>query len=123
MSPYFVSYTNFPISRKSYHRPFREVDSYLPVNLENGTTNLYINALGIDKNDISVTVTQSEEYSGYILNGSGETETKDLGKFSFEYHFPTKKIAKITKELKNGILILNLEWEKPVNPDVEIVEL
>lgn len=118
----FVSYTNFPISRRSYSRPFREVDSYLPINLDDGTTNLYINALGINKEDINVSVTQPEDYSGYVLNVSGKTEEEKLGTFSFDYQFRTKKISKITKILKNGILILNLEWEKPVNPDVEIVE-
>jgi hypothetical protein len=102
-----------------FDRPFKEVNGYEFRKLENGNGQILINALGVNPDDVELTVDASEVPNKQILKVSGKSELFDE-KFQFNYAFTIKPVKSVQPSVKNGILALELEWNKPVAPDVEI---
>ncbi len=120
---YTFSNTTFDdILRSKYwfNRDFKEKDGFIFEHLENGNGQLVANVLGIEPDDISVTV-EASEYSNtrQSLKISGKTEALNQT-FEVNYVFTIKPVETITYEVKNGLLVVELAWSKPVSPDVEI---
>lgn len=116
----FVPYSQFPMLKKQYHRPFSEFDAYKVFRMENGNTQVFINALGVKPEDVNVSVEEIE--SGQLLIVEGKSEIENLGNSSFYYSWPIKSVEKIRKRFENGILVLEIEYKKPVKSEVKIVE-
>ena len=115
-----IPYSQFPMLKKQYRRPFSEFDSFKAFRLENGNTQVFVNALGVKSEDVKVSVQELE--SGQLLVVEGESEIENLGSTSFYYSWPIKSVNKIRKHFENGILVLEIEYKKPVASEVEIVE-
>jgi hypothetical protein len=90
--------------------------------MENGNTKLFINAMGISAKDIEFSIEKAKD--GYNILVSGKTTVETLGDYSINYvFFSEDEIAKISPTLLNGILTLEIEWKKPIQPDTEILPI
>ena len=117
----YTTFTTFnDVIRDSgwFSRPFKEVTSYEFKTLENGNGCLLVNALGINKNDIEVIVEASDSPNKQVLKVSGKSELFDE-KFQINLAFTIRPVNKIIQKLANGILYIELVWNKPVSPDIE----
>lgn len=104
-----------------YKRPFQEVEGYVIKQDEDGNSIVVINALGVDPADIDINVTQDD--SNYqTLAIVGKTQNSVLEKdFSIELYFKVRKpIKKIIKSFSSGLLSLEIQYNKPIQPQVEI---
>lgn len=115
-------YSDFYKLFYGFNRPFHEVKGYEARTEENGDTTLFINALGVSPEDIEVTVEKPVDNRQY-LKVFGKTHSEILDDdFSINFSFIVgKPIKKITKYSQNGLLTLRVEYNKPIQPDVEIV--
>ena len=103
-----------------FDRSFKERDGYTFSHLESGNGQIITNVLGINPEDISVTVESSEYSNGrQVLKISGKTEFLNQN-FEVNCVFTIKPVESITYEVKNGLLIVELVWSKPTLPDVKI---
>lgn len=109
-------------SKYWYSRPFQEKNGYEYKELDNGNFQIAMNVLGINPEDIEITVAGTDYPNRQILNIVGESEILDH-KFQVNFRFIVKKMKTVTPTFKNGLLIVEIEWEKPVNPDVEIKKI
>jgi len=107
----------------SYRRPFHEVEGYSVKHQDDGTDLIFINALGVDPQDVTVEV-RSEYPKSQILTVTGKTKNELWEEeFSVNLSFYVRKpIKKIAKSFRSGLISLKVEYDKPVQPDVEIVE-
>lgn len=109
------------LSRRKYHRPFNELSSVKIVHLENGSTKVFANVIGHNREDVEVTVTNAEIAGKWYLNINAETEHENLGKFTTDYQLPVRnKITGIDGVVKNGLLELTIQWDKTADPDVKV---
>ena len=106
-----------------FNRPFHEVKGYDIKLNDDGSTTLFINALGIDSDDIDITVKGSNDGETQWLRISGKTTDEIFEEeFSINLVFQlSRQIKKITKIFRNGLLILKIEYNAIIQPDVEIV--
>lgn len=106
-----------------YSRPFQEVKGYVIKQDEDGNDIAVINALGVDPADIEVQVSQ-DDASYQTLSITGKTQNEILEKdFSIEFYFKVRKpIKKIIKRFNSGLLELEIQYDKPAQPKVEIIE-
>ena len=109
-------------SKYWFDRSFKEREGYQCVVLENGNGQLVANVLGINPEDIQITVETAENPGRQILKISGKSEVLDHN-FEVNYVFIVKPVKVITPTIKNGLLVIELEWEKPAVPSVEIKKL
>lgn len=121
----YTSFTNdFLKQFYGYTRPFHEVEGYHVKEEKDGSNTAFINALGVDPADISISV-KSEYPRTQVLSITGKTKNELWGEeFSVNLSFYVRKppIKKITKSFRSGLLILKLEYDKPVQSEVLIVE-
>lgn len=106
-----------------YSRPFQEVKGYVIKQDEDGNDIAVINALGVDPADIDVQVSQDNDVY-QTLSITGKTQNELLEKdFSIEFYFKVRKpIKKIIKTFNSGLLSLKIQYDKPTQPKVEIIE-
>ena len=66
---------------------------------------------------------RTEHPNIYYLDISGKTYQETLDEdYSIYLSFRTKiPMKKVTKTFSSGLLVLKVEYDKPVQPDVEIV--
>lgn len=121
---YFPFTNDFLKQFYSYKRPFQEVQGYSVKHDENGEDTIFLNALGVDPTDVEISV-KSEYPRNQILTVTGTTKNKEWDEdFSINFAFSVRKpIKKILKSFRSGLLMLKIEYDKPVQPDVEIVEI
>jgi len=106
-----------------FNRPFHESSGYWYKTNEDGSLTFFLNALGIEPSDVDVSV-RSEYPNSQILSVVGKTHNPDWDEdFSVNASFLVRKpIKKITKHFQSGLITLKVEFNKPIQPDVEIVE-
>jgi len=106
-----------------YDRPFQEVKGYVVKQDKDGSSTVVLNALGVNPADIDIKVSQDDS-SYQTLSVVGKTHCKPLEKdFSIEFYFKVRKpIRKIIKSFNSGLLFLKVEYDKPAQPKVEILE-
>lgn len=88
-----------------------------------GKIHFFINALGVNKDDLVVRVEATEHPSRNIVFVSGKTERKDFSSpFGFSYKIPTRKPVDEVKleSFDAGLLEISLSFKEPVQPDVKI---
>lgn len=106
----------FDLVFKTWQRPVKEVDGYKVIETENGKT-IVFNALGINKDDVSV------ETVGKELVVKGETSVDEISftnKISYRIYLGDKSLDKITYALKDGLLYITI-WEKKEKTKVKIL--
>lgn len=107
----------------SYRRPFQEVEGYFVRGNEDGSSTVFINALGVDPKDVSVEV-RSEYPNTQILSVTGKTKD-DVWDEEFSVNvslYVRKPIRKVIKTFRAGLITLKVEYDNPTQPNVEIVE-
>lgn len=110
-----------PLDRYAFHRPMLERIGYYEME-KNGKLYLLVNALGISQDDVNVDVQPSEVHNRQVIKISGETYNQLFDKkFSIRLTFNVyKPMKKINKLVENGFLTLEIEFDEPVKPSVEI---
>lgn len=114
---------NFLKQFYSYKRPFQEVNGYSIKRLENGNDLIVMNALGVNPSDVKMEV--DFEYSDVqVLRVEGKTENEELvSDFSVKFSFYVRKpIKNIYKTFRSGLVILEIEYDKPSKPTVKFLE-
>ncbi len=104
-----------------YTRPFHEVEGYRVKQEDDGSTTLFVNGLGVDLSDVTITV-KTEYPKTQVLLVSGKTHNDTWGEdFSVDVSFYVRKpIKKIKKSFRSGLIILKMEYDVPVQPEVII---
>lgn len=104
----------------TYYRPMKEVQRYRIFNIDDNTSVLVANTLGVAKEDLSV------KMSGDMLTIQGETEQKDIGdKASVNYCFrlsKEKKVKKINWRNADGFTYVYFHYEEPEDVEIEYKE-
>jgi HSP20 family molecular chaperone IbpA len=119
---YFDLQQIFPFVNYSFSRPFYESDGFEAVE-KDGKLYIVINALGISKENIQVSVeTDPENANKQNLLVKGNTHNEVLDKeFSLTWkRYTLRPISQIDWELKNGLLTMEIAFKSPVKPDVLI---
>lgn len=106
-----------------FNRPFKEVEGYVSQHNEDGTDTLCFNALGVNPDDITIDVQREYPERQYLMV-SGKTKDDVLeSEYSVNFTVAVRKpIKKIIKSFRSGLLILKLEYDKPSQPKIEIVD-
>lgn len=94
---------------KSWDRPVREVNGWKSIEEDNGYL-IVANALGIDKDDIEISLTHN------TLTAKGETEVEKINftnRVNYKWDISRLKgdIIEVLYEVKNGLLYINLITE------------
>lgn len=108
----------------SFSRPFYESRGYYAVE-KDGKLFLVLNILGINENDLDVSVENDPDNVGWqILIVKGTTHNEILDKdFSLTWKRSTRKpISEIAKNVKDGLLTLEITFVEPVKPSVKIFD-
>lgn len=104
----------------SYYRPMKEVQRYRIYNVDDNTSILVANTIGVAKEDLTV------KMSGDVLTISGETEQKDIGdKASINYTIrlsKEKKVSRITWRNADGFTYVTFHYEEPAEVAIEYAE-
>lgn len=126
---YYTTYTNASYPFESlfhkFNRDFQEVRGWTwRIDEEKNLGEVFINALGCNKDDIDITWKNGEKQGSVDFLVKGETIVHEkLKPFSFEVGFTSPlPVKKLTKKFVNGLVILDLEFDKPLQPEIEIVE-
>lgn len=95
----------------SYYRPMKEVQRYRIYNVDDHTSILVANTIGVAKDDLHVKMV------GDVLTIEGETEQPDIGdKASVNYSFRLsreKKVASIEWKNADGFTYVYFHYEEP----------
>lgn len=118
-SPVF-SYLTKPV----FNRDFQEIRGWTSrIDEEKGLGFVYINALGVDKDDIDIIWKNGEKQGTVDFTVKGKTEIDGLRPFSFDVGFTSPlPVKKLSKKFMNGLVVLTLEFDKPLQPEIEVVE-
>jgi len=123
----YTNYSGFPFYSvyHTFNRDFQEVKGWTyRIDEEKGFADVFINALGVSKDDIDVTWRNGDTQDSVIFTVKGETKIDERLKvydvnLSFVSPYPVKRL---TKKFANGLVILHLEFSKPSQPEIEVVE-
>lgn len=104
----------------SYCRPMKEVQRYRIYDVDDNTSVLVANTIGVAKDDLSV------KMSGDVLTIKGETENADIGeKSSVDYAFrlsKEKKVEHITWKNADGFTYVYFHYAEPSEIAIEYAE-
>lgn len=104
----------------SYYRPMKEVQRYRIYNVDENTSILVANTIGVAKDDLKVKMT------GDVLTIEGETEQPDTGdKASVNYSFrlsKEKKVANIEWRNADGFTYVYFHYEDPAEVAISYKE-
>jgi HSP20 family molecular chaperone IbpA len=120
-----TDYPSFSSVIHKFNRDFQEVKGWTyRMDKENNSAKVFINALGVAKEDIDVTYKNGEKQNTVEFLVSGKTIVDEsLKPFEFEVGFISPlPVRKLHKKFENGLVILTLEFDKPAQPDIEVVE-
>jgi HSP20 family molecular chaperone IbpA len=116
-----------PFERNSvkFNRSFQEVKGLQIVGNEDGSGTVIANALGVSPEDIEISWRYGETHNSTIFTIKGETKIDGLEKpYNFEYSFTAfSPVKKIQKKFVNGLVILNVTFDKPSQSEIEVEEV
>jgi HSP20 family molecular chaperone IbpA len=122
---YTTTYDPFYSLFNKFNRDFQEVKGWTyRIDREKGLGKVFINALGVNKDDIDITWKNGEKQGtvDFIVKGKTVID-EELKPFEFEVGFVSPlPVKKLHKKFENGLVILTLEFDKPVQPEIEVVE-
>ena len=103
-----------------FHRPLKDMSPYTYQIIE-GKGQLILNTLGVSPDDISVEVKASPNGDNYqALTISGKTKKLEK-EYSVNMTFQIKnKIKAIDWESSDGVTVLSISFEEPLQPNVAI---
>lgn len=103
-----------------FRRPFLEKDGYA-VKEKDGKLVLKINVVGLGKDDLEIKILPTNNPDHQMLVVKGEREDELFGKFQINNRFYLHRQAKnIESSIDKGILTLEVEFQEPVVPDVQV---
>jgi HSP20 family molecular chaperone IbpA len=103
-----------------FERPMLERVGYYEKE-KDGKLILLVNALGVSKEDIDVSVQPTEYATRQLIKITGKTHDETFDKdFSVKMAFYVKPVKKIDWTESNGFITLEIEYNEPVVPDVKI---
>lgn len=104
-----------------FSRPFYESKGWYAKE-KDGKTFVVVNVLGINEKDIDVFVDSTDNPNKQQLSVSGKTHNELLDKdFSVNVKFlVSHPMKEVVKSFENGLLILEIEYDEPVKPNVSI---
>lgn len=95
----------------NYARPMKEVERYRVYNVDENTSVLVANTLGVSKDDLEVKMT------GDVLTIAGKTKNDDIkDESSVDYSFrlsKERKVASITWKNADGFTYVYFHFDKP----------
>lgn len=104
----------------TYCRPMKEVQRYRIYDIDEDTSVLVANTLGVSKDNLEV------KMSGDTLTIAGKTENSDIKETSsVDYSFrltKERKVAKITWKNADGFTYVYFHFEKPRKVAIEYAE-
>ena len=104
----------------SFSRPWYESKGWYSIEKDDKTY-ILLNVLGVSEKDIDITVDSSEQVNKKVLSVKGKTHNDLIDKdFSVQMKWITNPIKEVVKSFENGILTLELEYETPTKPIVNI---
>ena len=107
-----------------FNRPFQEIKSgiYVEKKDETGGT-VYLNIFGISPDDVDITWKNGQRNDTVEFTVKGETKIDELRPFNIEYKFVVPHTVKtMKKRFLNGLLALDFTFNKPAQPDIEVLE-
>lgn len=104
----------------SFNRPFKEVSGYQIIEGDDKFV-ICINALGVDPCDVTVEVKEENTVS-HLLSIFGETKDLFGSEYAIKLAFRTRPLEKVIKHFRAGVLYLELNFQKPKQAKVEILE-
>jgi HSP20 family molecular chaperone IbpA len=104
-----------------FHRPMLEKKGWYSLE-KDGKVFILLNALGVAKEDISIDVKSASENKELICI-SGTTKNEVFNKdFSVKMEFTVfKPMDKLTWDVENGFLTMEITFQEPVKPSVNII--
>jgi HSP20 family molecular chaperone IbpA len=112
----------FDWDRDFYHfsRPEMDMAPYSIIKRENKTIIVH-NVVGINKEDLKITI-KSENGTKFIcINGSTQDEiTKQKYDVNSRFSIKAQDIANIESTMKNGLLYIEISYEKPKEETIDI---
>jgi len=105
-----------------FARPFYEKDGAV-VKMVGDKFHLFVNALGVRREDLKIDVEGTNHPSRHKLSISGSSRNEHLGEdFTFSFAVLTAKPLDEVKleSFESGILELSLTFKEPVAPDVRL---
>ena len=105
----------------SFSRPWYERKGWYAIEKE-GKTFILVNVLGVAEKDVIVNVDSSIQSGKHLLSVNGKTHNDLIDKdFAIQIKWVTEPLKEVVKSFENGIMTLELEYEKPVKPMVKII--
>lgn len=113
-------YFDFNDDFYSFKRPMLERKGWYSAE-KDGKLVLLLNVLGVSKEDISIDISSAPNNKQY-LNVSGSTKNEFFDKdFSVKMQFLISEPMKdVTWDVKNGFLTMEITFQEPVKPSVNI---
>jgi len=104
----------------NFTRPIRDMQPYEIVRQENKAIIVH-NVLGISKDDISVTVEKVRNADYLIISGDTKNEiTNKTYSVNSRFSINADEIKGIEWYVKDGLVIVEIEFKKPEKPKIEI---
>jgi len=104
-----------------FNRPFYESKGWYAKE-KDGKTFVVVNVLGVNEKDVDVSVNSTDNPNKQSLSVTGKTQNELLEKeFSVNVRFlVSHPMKEVVKTFENGLLILEIEYDEPVKPNVLI---
>jgi hypothetical protein len=120
---YSTLFDPFELIFHKFNRPFQEVKGiHFEVSEDESKGFAYINAIGVKTDDIDITFKNGERNGTVEFTVKGETKVDNLKPFNVDVSFLVSRPVKtLHKRFENGIVILEIGFDKPSQPDIEIV--
>ena len=119
------SYSGFPFERGlvRFNRVSQEVKGLSSKENDDNTGTVIINALGVNPDDIELNYQYGDVRDSVLFTVKGESKIDGVEKpYSLEYNFPVfRPVNKVSKKFVNGLVILTLYFNKPSQPEIEVV--
>lgn len=114
----------FELLFHKFNRPFQEVKGGIFKSSEDGSKGtVYINALGVKEEDIDISFRNGERNGTIEFMVKGESKIDDSEVFNVNVTFLVfRSVKTLKKRFENGLVILELGFNEPSQPDIKIIE-
>ena len=109
-NPYFVPrFAQVSKGKCYFKRPFLENQGYQTEMLDDGREKFVFNAVGVNEDDLNVEVKHSDFYGKQTLSVDGKTDNWEV-----HYNLIIPAMKDVEVSVKNGLVTLIVEYDKPV---------
>ena len=115
------NYFLFDPERYFFNRMTKDMRPYTTIDKDDGKLHVLLNVLGVAKENIEVDVRPTDSSNRQLLVISGKTHNELIDKdYSVNMEFFVKPLKTLEWDTKDGLMTLELVFEEPVKPQVDI---